>query len=85
MEPKRNDEEAQPSGDNGQANNLDAGLELVGTRSNIADREDVPPDGGYGWVCSIAFLFINAHTWGVNSVRDPTQPDLAPKQSQHPN
>jgi len=30
--------------------------------------EDVPPDGGYGWVCTGCNFFINAHTWGLNSV-----------------
>jgi hypothetical protein len=30
--------------------------------------EDVPPDGGYGWVCTGCNFFINAHTWGINSV-----------------
>lgn len=30
--------------------------------------EDVPPDGGYGWVCVVCVFLINAHTWGVNSV-----------------
>jgi MFS family permease len=29
---------------------------------------DVPPDGGYGWVCTGCCFVINAHTWGVNSV-----------------
>ncbi|CAG8958889.1 hypothetical protein HYFRA_00012886 [Hymenoscyphus fraxineus] len=29
--------------------------------------EDVPPDGGYGWVCVACIFLINAHTWGVNS------------------
>ena len=29
--------------------------------------EDVPPDGGYGWVCTACVALINAHTWGVNS------------------
>jgi len=28
---------------------------------------DVPPDGGYGWVCVAAVFMINAHTWGINS------------------
>ena len=27
------------------------------------------PDGGYGWVCVACVFFINAHTWGLNSVR----------------
>lgn len=26
------------------------------------------PEGGYGWVCVICTFFVNAHTWGVNSV-----------------
>jgi hypothetical protein len=29
---------------------------------------DVPPDGGYGWVCVACVFWINAHTWGINSV-----------------
>ncbi|KAB8291247.1 hypothetical protein EYC80_009934 [Monilinia laxa] len=28
---------------------------------------DVPPDGGYGWICVACVFLINAHTWGVNS------------------
>jgi len=28
---------------------------------------DVPPDGGFGWVCVAAVACINAHTWGLNS------------------
>lgn len=35
---------------------------------NLASQEDVPPDGGYGWVCTACVFLINAHTWGVNSV-----------------
>lgn len=33
-----------------------------------AKLEDAPPDGGYGWVCTGCNFFINAHTWGINSV-----------------
>jgi hypothetical protein len=33
------------------------------------DENDVPPDGGYGWVCVASTFWINAHTWGINSVR----------------
>jgi hypothetical protein len=33
---------------------------------------DVPPDGGYGWVCVACVFLINAHTWGVNSVCIPS-------------
>ncbi|CBX92372.1 hypothetical protein LEMA_P050780.1 [Plenodomus lingam JN3] len=29
--------------------------------------EDVPPNGGYGWVCVAAVATINGHTWGLNS------------------
>ena len=36
--------------------------------SNITSVEPVPPDGGYGWVCTFAVFLINAHTWGVSSV-----------------
>lgn len=31
-------------------------------------NRDVPPDGGYGWVCVACVFWINAHTWGINSV-----------------
>ncbi|KAJ5640519.1 hypothetical protein N7528_000144 [Penicillium herquei] len=30
-------------------------------------KQDVPPDGGYGWVCVACVFWINAHTWGINS------------------
>lgn len=43
-------------------------IELVGAQTNVATREDVPPDGGYGWVCTVCMFLINANTWGVNSV-----------------
>lgn len=26
-----------------------------------------PPNGGYGWVCTLCVALINAHTWGINS------------------
>ncbi|KAL4787247.1 major facilitator superfamily domain-containing protein [Aspergillus varians] len=29
--------------------------------------DDLPPDGGYGWVCVVSVFWINAHTWGINS------------------
>lgn len=32
-------------------------------------KRDLPPDGGYGWVCVACVFWINAHTWGINSVR----------------
>lgn len=35
---------------------------------NVATQEDIPPDGGYGWVVTACVFIINAHTWGINSV-----------------
>lgn len=32
------------------------------------DREYVPPNGGYGWLCVLCVFLINAHTWGLNFV-----------------
>ncbi len=32
------------------------------------EAPDIPPDGGYGWVCVACVFLINGHTWGVNSV-----------------
>lgn len=39
-------------------------------QTQIADQKlvDVPPNGGYGWVCVACVFWINAHTWGINSV-----------------
>lgn len=48
----------------------DGDIELnqwTGTQTNVAERIDVPPDGGYGWVVCGCVFFINAHTFGVNS------------------
>ncbi|KAG8626094.1 hypothetical protein KVT40_006495 [Elsinoe batatas] len=28
---------------------------------------DTPPNGGYGWLCTLCVALINAHTWGINS------------------
>lgn len=39
---------------------------------------DLPPDGGYGWVCVACCFLINAHTWGVNSVKIPSFRELHP-------
>lgn len=35
---------------------------------NVVEVEDVPPNGGYGWVCTVCTFLTNANTWGVNSV-----------------
>ena len=32
------------------------------------DEQHILPDGGYGWVCVACVFWINAHTWGINSV-----------------
>lgn len=44
--------------------------QIAPARQNIEHKreEDVPPDGGYGWVVVACVFWINAHTWGVNSV-----------------
>jgi hypothetical protein len=38
--------------------------------SHAREREDVPPNGGFGWVCVVCLHLINGHTWGLNSVSD---------------
>jgi hypothetical protein len=40
-------------------------------------KRDVPPDGGYGWVCVACVFWINAHTWGINSVRNSASSSLS--------
>ncbi|KAF2088932.1 MFS general substrate transporter [Saccharata proteae CBS 121410] len=34
---------------------------------NVSKPQDVPPNGGYGWVVCACAFWINAHTWGLNS------------------
>ncbi|KAH8429919.1 uncharacterized protein LDX57_007592 [Aspergillus melleus] len=34
---------------------------------NVDAFEDIPPDGGYGWVCTFCVFMITVHTWGVIS------------------
>ncbi|RAH51206.1 MFS general substrate transporter [Aspergillus brunneoviolaceus CBS 621.78] len=34
---------------------------------NVTSFEDIPPDGGYAWVCTFCVFMINVHTWGVSS------------------
>ena len=41
--------------------------------------DDVPPDGGYGWVVVGAVFFMNSSTWGINSV----PPLIGPQPSNH--
>ncbi|KAH6719004.1 MFS transporter-like protein [Leptodontidium sp. MPI-SDFR-AT-0119] len=35
--------------------------------SDVQKPDDVPPDGGYGWVVVACVSLINGHTWGINS------------------
>jgi hypothetical protein len=35
---------------------------------DLAPGIELPPDGGYGWVCVAACFTINCFTWGVVSV-----------------
>lgn len=44
-------------------------LERLPTLNLEKTITDVPPDGGYGWICVMCSWFINAHTWGINAVR----------------
>lgn len=39
-------------------------------------NRDVPPEGGYGWVCVACVFWINAHTWGINSVSACVSPGM---------
>lgn len=39
----------------------------TGTEVLLAKPESTPPNGGYGWVCTVCVAVINAHTWGINS------------------
>lgn len=32
-----------------------------------SEVDDIPPNGGYGWVCVAAALALNASVWGINS------------------
>ncbi|KAF5589455.1 major facilitator superfamily domain-containing protein [Fusarium pseudocircinatum] len=34
--------------------------------TNTSNIDTIPPNGGYGWVCTFAVFLINAHTFGVN-------------------
>ena len=40
--------------------------------AHAKDREYVPPNGGYGWVCVLCVFLINAHIWGLNFVSWPS-------------
>lgn len=35
----------------------------------LDEVDNLPPDGGYGWVCVLACFLVNFATWGVVAVR----------------
>lgn len=39
-----------------------------GADNDTFAQEDVPPDGGYGWICVAACFTVNCFTWGTVSV-----------------
>ena len=45
----------------------ESGLDLEQPEPAEGKKVDVPPNGGYGWVCVACSFWINAHTWGINS------------------
>lgn len=60
---------------NSQTRSSSSDLEVAETSDeSIKEEEDVIPDGGYGWVCVFCIFLINAHTWGVNCVRNRLLP-----------
>ena len=49
----------------------DKSVEAQESKPNEKPQVDEIPDGGYGWVCVACNFWINAHTWGMNSVGEP--------------
>lgn len=50
---------------------IEAGADTEHSQDRLHSAEEeggVPPDGGYGWICVACVFWINAHTWGINSV-----------------
>lgn len=52
-----------------QSHSLGAGYvdPMLTVPPHAVEQEDIPPDGGYGWICAGCVFLINANTWGVNS------------------
>lgn len=43
-------------------------IDVAQTQISDPKEIDTQPNGGYGWVCVACVFWINAHTWGINSV-----------------
>lgn len=54
--------------DSNEQRDISTETDEVSPQTLPAADEQEPPDGGYGWVCVAATFWINAHTWGINSV-----------------
>lgn len=59
--------EVDPPSDNAEVDSPSKEVEHNLEPTTTAQSDDVPPNGGYGWVCVAAVFLINAHTWGINS------------------
>lgn len=53
---------------NGDAGDTLSMQDLEHVTKTESKAADIPPDGGYGWVCVACVFMVNAHTWGLNSV-----------------
>ena len=63
--------QAARSGDRGTKssnNDLEKTIAALDAEQPTPTAEPVEPDGGYGWVCVCCCFWLNAHTWGINSV-----------------
>ena len=68
-----NHDEREPSSTNNSIGPLEKALSCPDEQQPAVDPSaagpPLSPDGGFGWVCVACVFFINAHTWGLNSVR----------------
>ncbi|KAH8664726.1 major facilitator superfamily domain-containing protein [Xylariales sp. PMI_506] len=42
-------------------------LAILEPSANVLSEPGPPPNGGYGWLCTLGVFLINAHTWGVDN------------------
>lgn len=54
---------------------LTASWHSTDSETQPVDSQPIP-EGGYGWVCVVCTFLMNAHTWGINSVRHITEIDV---------